>query len=102
MQQVSVDKTNVWTLVTQFLEIAQQRGKFSFKEAHAVKSAATDEKTAHDVLLQSLQLAQERGAYTLNDASNIFKLVEFVAREQESIGTPEKSEDEVSIGDEID
>lgn len=127
-QQVNIDRSNMFILVAQFLELVQQRGKYSFAEAFNLKNALDDvigntekaELTSRDLMLQGLKLGQERGAFTLQDASNIHKLLEFIEHENNANSqslkeiankdmgastsqTPATEEDEtISIGDEID
>lgn len=114
--QINIDKSNMYVLAAQFLEMIQQRGKFSFAEAFELKSAVDTvlqansdvPRASRDAMLQGLKLGQERGAFTLHDASNIYKLLEFVDRQETAkqadvtFTPPVEDDDAVSIGDEID
>jgi len=100
---ITLDNKNSIQILTQYVEVAQQKGAYLLNEAEILKRAIDvsvnnvpdneiDTNLAKQLLIQGINKGQRHGAYTLNDASLLSKVVAFVAsgvQGQEPKPTPE-------------
>lgn len=104
---ISLDGKNSVQILSQYVELAQQKGSFLLHEAELLKKATDvllnevpdneiNPSTARGLLIQGVQKGQRHGAYTLNDAALLSKVVQFVTahiqQEETSNTKPEQSE----------
>jgi hypothetical protein len=99
---ITLDNKNSIQILTQYIEVAQQKGAYLLNEAEILKRAMDvsvnnvpdneiDTNLAKQLLIQGVNKGQRHGAYTLNDASLLSKVVAFVASSvqgQESAPAP--------------
>lgn len=87
---ITLDNKNSIQILTQYIEVAQQKGAYLLNEAEILKRAMDvsvnnvpdneiDTNLAKQLLIQGVNKGQRHGAYTLNDASLLSKVVTFVA-----------------------
>lgn len=87
---ITLDNKNSVQILSQYIEVAQQKGAFLLNEAEILKRAMDvvvnnvpdneiDESMAKQLLIQGVNKGQRHGAYTLNDAALLSKVVQFVA-----------------------
>ena len=87
---ITLDNKNSIQILTQYVEVAQQKGAYLLNEAEILKRAIDvsvnnvpdneiDTNLAKQLLIQGVNKGQRHGAYTLNDASLLSKVVAFVA-----------------------
>jgi hypothetical protein len=87
---ITLDNKNSIQILTQYIEVAQQKGAYLLNEAEILKRAMDvsvnnvpdneiDTNLAKQLLIQGVNKGQRHGAYTLNDASLLSKVVAFVA-----------------------
>jgi hypothetical protein len=87
---ITLDNKNSIQILTQYVEVAQQKGAYLLNEAEILKRAMDvsvnnvpdneiDTNLAKQLLIQGVNKGQRHGAYTLNDASLLSKVVAFVA-----------------------
>jgi hypothetical protein len=101
-QTLTLDETNSVQILSQFVEIAQQKGAYLLSEAEALKRAMdvlllkaedkeVNEILAKQLLIQGVQKGQRHGSYTINDAALLNKVVQFVIESlpKESQGQPQ-------------
>lgn len=86
---ISLNTFNSAQILSQYVEVAQQKGAFKLNEAEVLKRAsdvlfnnASDHEindvAARHLLVQGVLKGQSHGAYTLNDAALLSKVVQFV------------------------
>lgn len=86
---ITLDETNSVQIMSQYIELAQQKGAYLLNEAELLKRASDvlvnnvpdheiNKNTAKQVLIQGVHKGQKSGAYTLNDAALLSKVVNFV------------------------
>jgi hypothetical protein len=86
---ITLDETNSVQIMSQYIELAQQKGAYLLNEAELLKRASDvlvnnvpdheiNKDTAKQVLIQGVHKGQKSGAYTLNDAALLSKVVNFV------------------------
>lgn len=87
---LTLDNTNSIQILSQYIELAQQKGAFLLNEAELLKRAMDvlvnnvpdheiNKQTSVQLLIQGVNKGQRHGAYTLNDASLLSKVVQFVS-----------------------
>jgi hypothetical protein len=104
----------VWEFLAYYVNLVQQRGKFTLREAYLLKKSIDrvitsvedpeiSEEKGKDLILQGVNLGQQRGAFSLGDAEVLSRLVEFVesiSKPLESIKEGEAEADEINNDDE--
>jgi len=101
MNVVTLDAQNSVQILSQYVELAQQKGAYLLNEAELLKRAtdvlvnkgedvAINEETACSLLIQGVHKGQRHGAYTLNDASLLCKVVQYL----QQTNTPRVQQDE--------
>lgn len=92
---ITLDNTNSAQILTQYVELAQQKGAFLLQEAEILKRASDvlvtsaqdaeiNSSNARQLLIQGVHKGQKHGAYTLNDAALLSKVVQFVSANVEA------------------
>ena len=87
---LTLDSKNSVHILSQYVELAQQKGAFLLNEAELLKRASDvllnnvpdqeiNQQMAIQLLIQGVNKGQKHGAYTLNDASLLSKVVQFVS-----------------------
>lgn len=87
---ITLDNRNSFQILSQYIELAQQKGAFLLNEAEILKRASdvllngvTDADinpaSAKNLLIQGVNKGQRHGAYTLNDAALLSRVVQFVS-----------------------
>jgi hypothetical protein len=87
---LTLDNNNSIQILSQYIELAQQKGAFLLNEAELLKRAMDvlvnnvpdheiNKQTSIQLLIQGVNKGQRHGAYTLNDASLLSKVVQFVS-----------------------
>lgn len=87
---ISLDNNNSVQILSQYVELAQQKGAYLLNEAELLKRAMDvlvnnvpdrelNQSTCKQLLVQGVQKGQRHGAYTLNDAALLSKVVQFIA-----------------------
>lgn len=87
---ITLDEKNSVQILSQYIEVAQQKGAYLLNEAEILKRAMDvlvnnvpdkeiDQNMAKQLLIQGVNKGQRHGAYTLNDAALLSKVVLFVA-----------------------
>jgi len=93
---IKLDNNNSCQILTQFIEVAQQKGAFELSEANVLKRASDfllkdtedpelNQVNSRQLLIQGVNKGQRHGAYTLNDAALLHKVVNFVSKTVDSI-----------------
>lgn len=86
---ITLDNQNSIRILSQYVELAQQKGAYLLNEAEILKRAIdllinnvpdqeVNENMAKNLLIQGVNKGQKEGCYTLNDASLLCKVVQFV------------------------
>lgn len=86
---ISLNVFNSAQILSQYVEVAQQKGAFKLNEAEVLKRASDvlfnnaadheiNDVSARHLLVQGVLKGQSHGAYTLNDAALLSKVVQFV------------------------
>ena len=86
---ITLDNQNSVRILSQYVELAQQKGAYLLNEAEILKRAIdflinnvpdheVNENLAKNLLIQGVNKGQKEGCYTLNDASLLCKVVQFV------------------------
>lgn len=87
---ITLDDKNSVQILSQYIEVAQQKGAYLLNEAEILKRSMDvlmnnvpdkeiDTSLAKQLLIQGVNKGQRHGAYTLNDAALLSKVVMFVA-----------------------
>lgn len=95
---ITLDAQNSAQILTQYVELAQQKGAFLLPEAELLKRASDvllnkvpdaeiNVTAAYSLLVQGVQKGQRHGAYTLNDASLLSKVVQFVGSQSDNLAS---------------
>jgi hypothetical protein len=107
---ITLDNKNSIEILTQYIEVAQQKGAYLLNEAEILKRAMDvsvnnvpdneiDVNLAKQLLIQGVNKGQRHGAYTLNDASLLSKVVAFVANSvQGQAPVPEAAQPVIESG----
>jgi hypothetical protein len=101
---ITLDNKNSVQILSQYVEIAQQKGAFLLNEAELLKRASDtlvnhvqdkelNESMSKQLLIQGIHKGQRHGAFTLNDAALLSKVVQFV---QTSIEQPPNENNKTS------
>lgn len=88
---ITLNSFNTVQILSQFVEVAQQKGAFKLNEAEILKRATDvllndvsdheiNDVTARQLLVQGVIKGQSHGAYTLNDAALLSKVVQYVTQ----------------------
>lgn len=96
---ITLDDSNSVQILSQYIEVAQQKGAFLLNEAEILKRAMDvvinrvpdneiDVSLAKQLLIQGVNKGQRHGAYTLNDAALLSKVVQFVANSLQNVQVP--------------
>lgn len=96
---ITLDNTNTVQFMTQYVELAQQKGAYLLQEAEILKRAsdvllngAQDQEINHSnarqLLIQGVHKGQRHGAYSLTDAALLSKVVQFVSANIEAPAAP--------------
>lgn len=91
---ITLDSNNSIQILSQYIELAQQKGAYLLNEAEILKRAMEVlMNNVHDnelnlsnskqLLIQGVNKGQRHGAYTLNDAALLSKVVQYVANNLE-------------------
>lgn len=86
---ITLDNVNSIRILSQYIEVAQQKGAYVLAEAELLKrstdvlvnnvpDAEITQASARQLLIQGVHKGQRHGAYTLNDAALLSKVVQFV------------------------
>lgn len=86
---ITLNDNNTVQILSQYIEIAQNKGAFVLSEAELLKRAVDtllnnvpDQQingiNGRQLLIQGIYKGQRHGAYTLNDAALLHKVVQFV------------------------
>ena len=86
---ITLNETNSIQILSQYVEVAQQKGVFLLGEAEILKRSIDvlvnnvpdneiHQNMAKNLLMQGIIKGQKNGAYTLNDAALLSKVVQFV------------------------
>lgn len=86
---ITLDDNNSAQILSQYTELAQQKGAFLLNEAELLKRASDvlinnasdneiNKNTARQLLIQGVNKGQRHGAYTLNDAALLSKVVNYI------------------------
>ena len=97
---ITLDNVNSVQILTQYIELSQQKGAFLLAEAELLKRASDyllnnvpdqelNQSNSRQLLIQGIHKGQRHGAFTLNDAALLSKVVQFV---QSSITQPPPNE----------
>ena len=107
---ITLDDKNSIQILSQYIEVAQQKGAYLLNEAEILKRAMDvlmnsvpdkeiDTNMAKQLLIQGVNKGQRHGAYTLNDAALLSKVVLFIAGgapvQAESLEDLKQEKDEV-------
>ena len=87
---LTLDSKNSIQILSQYIELAQQKGAFLLNEAELLKRASdvlisnvpdseVNNQMAIQLFIQGVNKGQQHGAYTLNDASLLSKVVQFIS-----------------------
>jgi hypothetical protein len=87
---LTLDSKNSVQILSQYVELAQQKGAFLLNEAELLKRATDvllnnvpdqeiNQQMSIQLLIQGVNKGQKHGAYTLNDASLLSKVVQFIS-----------------------
>jgi hypothetical protein len=87
---ITLDDKNSVQILSQYIEVAQQKGAYLLNEAEILKRSMDvlmnnvpdkeiEASMAKQLLIQGVNKGQRHGAYTLNDAALLSKVVMFVA-----------------------
>lgn len=87
---ITLDSKNSLQILSQYVEVAQQKGAYLLNEAELLKRAMEvslnnvpdneiDLNLSKQLLIQGVHKGQRQGAYTLNDAALLSKVVAFVS-----------------------
>ena len=86
---LTLDSKNSVQILSQYVELAQQKGAFLLNEAELLKRATDvllnnvpdqeiNQQMSIQLLIQGVNKGQKHGSYTLNDASLLSKVVQFI------------------------
>ena len=86
---ITLDNTNSIQILSQYVELAQQKGAYLLSEAELLKRAVEvlvnnvhdnelNSDNSKQLLVQGVSKGQRHGAYTLNDAALLSKVVNFI------------------------
>lgn len=86
---ITLDENNSVQIMSQYIELAQQKGAYLLNEAELLKRSSDvlinnvpdqeiNKNTAKQVMIQGVHKGQRSGAFTLNDAALLSKVVSFV------------------------
>ena len=100
---LTLDNTNSVHILSQYVELAQQKGAFLLNEAELLKRASDvllnnipDQEINHQMsiqlLIQGVNKGQKHGAYTLNDASLLSKVIQFITTSFQQSPTPNEAQ----------
>jgi len=100
---ITLDNNNSFKIMTQYIEVAQQKGAYKLNEAEILKRASDvllnnvpdkeiNHTSAKQLLIQGVARGQSHGSYTLNDAALLHKVVQFVSANIESADSPLQNE----------
>lgn len=95
---ITLDHTNSIQILSQYVELAQQKGAYLLSEAELLKRAVEvlvnnvhdnelNSDNSKQILIQGVSKGQRHGAYTLNDAALLSKVVNFITA---SISQPQQ------------
>jgi len=87
---LTLDSKNSVQILSQYVELAQQKGAFLLNEAELLKRATDvvlnnvpdqeiNQQMSIQLLIQGVNKGQKHGAYTLNDASLLSKVIQFIS-----------------------
>ncbi len=107
---LTLDNTNSIQILSQYIELAQQKGAFLLNEAELLKRAMDvlvnnvpdheiNKQTSMQLLIQGVNKGQRHGSYTLNDASLLSKVVQYVSssyQQPSSESKPQETQTESS------
>lgn len=107
---ITLDNNNSVQILTQYVEVAQQKGAYMLQEAELLKrandvllNAAQDTEinptNARQLLIQGVHKGQRHGAYTLNDAALLSKVVQFMSTETPVVDQPLTSDNSDDLSD---
>jgi hypothetical protein len=112
---LTLDNTNSIQILSQYIELAQQKGAFLLNEAELLKRAMDvlvnnvpdheiNKQTSMQLLIQGVNKGQRHGSYTLNDASLLSKVVQYVSssyQQPSSESKPQETQTESSSSKEV-
>lgn len=104
---ITLDNNNSIQILSQYVEVAQQKGAYLLTEAEILKRAMDvlinnipdkeiNTNMAKQFLIQGVVKGQKHGAYTLNDAALLNKVVMFVSNTLPQQGEPNEPVDPVT------
>ena len=104
---ITLDNQNSIQILSQYVELAQQKGAYLLNEAELLKRAMDilinnvpdNELNANmckQLLIQGVNKGQRHGSYTLNDASLLSKVVQFVGNVLQQENPVSEQEQETS------
>jgi glutamate dehydrogenase/leucine dehydrogenase len=90
---ITLDNSNSVQILSQYVELAQQKGAFLLSEAELLKRATdvllngtqdaeVNRENAKQLLIQGVHKGQRHGSYTLNDAALLSKVVQYCTQTQ--------------------
>ena len=99
---ITLDNQNSIRILSQYVELAQQKGAYLLNEAEILKRAIDllvnnvpdreiNENLAKNLLIQGVNKGQKEGCYTLNDASLLCKVVQFVGTSLQSAASRQET-----------
>ena len=89
--QITLNHDNSLDFLIQFTELAQKNGVYNLQEADVLKKAVDSIKNtdgvipkaeAQNLLIQAVVKGQSRGVYTLVEASTLYNICLFLAKEE--------------------
>jgi hypothetical protein len=86
---ITLDSTNSVQILSQYIELSQQKGAYLLAEAELLKRASDylinnvpdqelNSTSSRQLLIQGIHKGQRHGAFTLNDAALLSKVVQYV------------------------
>lgn len=101
---LTLDNTNSIQILSQYIELAQQKGAFLLNEAELLKRAMDvlvnnvpdheiNKQTSIQLLIQGVNKGQRHGSYTLNDASLLSKVVQYVSSSYQPSSSEQKPQE---------
>lgn len=115
-QVITLNHQNSIEILANYIEVAQKAGAFALSESDLLKrsrdvllqgaeDAEINVPVAKNLFIQAITKGQSKGAYTLQDASILFNVCQYVARnmaEENTVAQPVTQEDDLnSLSDPI-
>jgi hypothetical protein len=105
---ITLNNENAIQILSQYVELAQQKGAFVLQEAELLKRAndvlinkvsdnELNEVTSINLFIQAINKGQRSGAYTLNDAALLHKVISFLVGQSQQQSVQQQSVQQQSV-----